>query len=131
MPEPLVVSLVALPAGVLSLVLLSRLLATRDLEAQIRVLEGQVVGWQSMHDHQVASMDRRLLDLEECAARAEEESRMVSLQMQRISQTLQHRVDQLNRQRSGRDAVPSGCGSAGSYATEFDREAALTAGGGW
>lgn len=91
MPEPLVVSSIALTAGMTSLLLLSRRLATRGLEAQIQLLKGQVVAWQSMHDHQVASMDRRLLDLEECAARAEEESRIVSLQMQRMSQSLRRR----------------------------------------
>lgn len=91
MPDPLVVSSMALTAGVTLLLLVSRQLATRGLEAQIQVLKRQVVVWQSMHDHQVASMDRRLLDLEECAARAEEESRIVSLQMQRMSQALRRR----------------------------------------
>lgn len=88
MPEPLMVSSIALTAGITALLLLSRQLATRGLEAQIQLLKGQVVSWQSMHDHHVASMDRRLLDLEECAARAEEESRIVSLQVQRMSQAL-------------------------------------------
>lgn len=135
MPGTLVMGLVALPAGVISLVLLSRLLATRNLEAQIRLLEGQVVGWQSMHDHQVASMDRRLLDLEECAARAEEETRLVSLQMERISHALGSRAE-----RSGHalgSAAPDGDGDGDGIAAgrcpsgPFDRGAALVAGGGW
>lgn len=129
MVSPLVTGTLAAGFGVVLSALLLRTLATRDLESQIRGLEEQVVAWQSMHDHQVASMDRRLLDLEECAARAEEESRMVSQQMLRISRAIERSSDRQDGRNPRRGRV-RGPRITPVDDADDDREAVL-AGGGW
>jgi hypothetical protein len=56
-----------------------------------------VVGWQASHDHQVSSLDRRMRDVEEAAGRAEEEARIVSIQMAELSRNLLRRMDQVEQ----------------------------------
>ena len=66
-----------------------------DLRTRLEALHRQVVSWQAAHDHQVASLDRRMRDVEQAAARAEEEARIVSVQMADLTQGLVRRLDQV------------------------------------
>jgi hypothetical protein len=137
MPDLLIGGVVALLLGGPATLIVVRVTATRALEEQIAQLEAQVVAWQGMHNHQVASMDKRLADLEECAARAEEEARLVSHQLERISRSLVRSGDSGNPcdlvlrsgPRAGAGEVESG--SEAHPGSAADREAALTAGGSW
>lgn len=63
-----------------------------DLRGRLEALSEQMEAWQSAHDHQVVTLDRRMADVEAAAARAEEEARIVSLQMSDLSEGLSHRV---------------------------------------
>jgi TolA-binding protein len=70
---------------------------SRDLHQRLDALCRQVVAWQAAHDHQVASLDRRLRDVEIAAARAEEEARIVSVQMAELTQGLCQRLEQVEQ----------------------------------
>jgi hypothetical protein len=69
----------------------------RDLRGRVDSLHRQVVAWQAAHDHQVASLDRRMRDVEQAAARAEEEARIVSVQMAELTQGLVRRLEQVEQ----------------------------------
>jgi hypothetical protein len=69
----------------------------RDLRSRVDSLHRQVVAWQAAHDHQVASLDRRMRDVEHAAARAEEEARIVSVQMAELTQGLVRRLEQVEQ----------------------------------
>lgn len=69
----------------------------RDLRGRVESLHRQVVAWQAAHDHQVASLDRRMRDVEQAAARAEEEARIVSVQMAELTQGLVRRLEQVEQ----------------------------------
>lgn len=71
--------------------------STRGIERRLEGLYGQVVAWQAAHDHQVESIDRRLRDVEKSAARAENEARMVSVQLVDMSRSLLGRIEQVER----------------------------------
>lgn len=68
-----------------------------ELQRRLDALHGQVVAWQAAHDHQVASLDRRMRDVEAAAARAEEEARIVSVQMAELTQGLCRRLEQVEQ----------------------------------
>jgi hypothetical protein len=68
-----------------------------DLRTRLEALHRQVVAWQAAHDHQVASLDRRMRDVEVAAARAEEEARIVSVQMAELTQNLVRRLEQVEQ----------------------------------
>lgn len=63
-----------------------------DLRGRLEALSAQMEAWQSAHDHQVVTLDRRMADVEAAAARAEEEARIVSIQMSDLSEGLTQRV---------------------------------------
>ncbi|HEY8545955.1 MAG TPA: hypothetical protein VIL36_12940 [Acidimicrobiales bacterium] len=75
-----------------------------DLRTRLDALHRQVVAWQAAHDHQVASLDRRMRDVEQAAGRAEEEARIVSLQMMELSQRLAKRLDRVEKRQKGEPA---------------------------
>jgi hypothetical protein len=75
--------------------------STRGIERRLEGLHGQVVAWQAAHDHQVESIDRRLRDVEKSAARAENEARMVSVQLVDMSRSLVGRIEQVERRIRG------------------------------
>ena len=60
------------------------------LRGQLQALREQVEAWQAAHDHQVDSLCRRMTDVESAAARAEEEARIVSLQLTELCEGLSH-----------------------------------------
>jgi hypothetical protein len=64
----------------------------KELRTRLEVLSGQMEAWQAAHDHQVVTLDRRMADVESAAARAEEEARIVSIQMSELSQDLALRI---------------------------------------
>ncbi|MGH9209806.1 MAG: hypothetical protein ACRD2C_03895 [Acidimicrobiales bacterium] len=68
-----------------------------ELHQRLDALYEQVVAWQAAHDHQVASLDRRMRDVETAAARAEEEARIVSVQMAELTQGLCRRLEQVEQ----------------------------------
>lgn len=69
--------------------------STRGIEQRLEGLHGQVVSWQAAHDHQVAGIDRRLRDVEASAARAENEARIVSVQLTNLSALLLGRMEEV------------------------------------
>jgi hypothetical protein len=71
--------------------------STRGIERRLEGLYEQVVAWQAAHDHQVETIDRRLRDVEKSAARAENEARMVSVQLVDMSRSLLGRIEQVER----------------------------------
>lgn len=71
--------------------------ASNELQLRLDALCQQVVAWQAAHDHQVASLDRRMRDVEVAAARAEEEARIVSVQMAELTQGLCRRLEQVEQ----------------------------------
>ena len=76
----------------------SQHLGTRGIERRLETLYGEVLAWQAAHDHQVESIDRRMRDVEASAARAENEARMVSVQMADLSESLAGRIEQVEQQ---------------------------------
>lgn len=68
-----------------------------DVRRRLEALHRQVVSWQAAHDHQVESLDRRMRDVEEAAARAEEEARIVSVQMAELTRGLVRRLEQVEQ----------------------------------
>jgi hypothetical protein len=74
-----------------------RRLGTRGIERRLDALYQQVVAWQAAHDHQVELIDRRMRDVETSAARAENEARMVSVQMAEMSETVKGRIEQVEQ----------------------------------
>lgn len=80
---------------------------THGIERRLEGLAGQVIAWQAAHDHQVEAIDRRLRAVERSAAGAENEARMVSVQlvdMVDTSRSLIGRIDQVER-RAARGAA--------------------------
>lgn len=75
-----------------------------DLRTRLEALHRQVAAWQAAHDHQVASLDRRMRDVEQAAGRAEEEARIVSMQMVELSQRLAKRLDRVEKRQKGEPA---------------------------
>ena len=117
-------SVLGVVGGCVGFVLLGRWcvqhFSTRGIERRLEGLYGQVVAWQAAHDHQVESIDRRLRDVEKSAARAENEARMVSVQLVDMSRSLLGRIEQVER-RIARGAAHTcspgrhqGTGSGGS-----------------
>jgi hypothetical protein len=94
-------SVLGVVGGCVGFVLLGRWcvqhFSTRGIERRLEGLYGQVVAWQAAHDHQVESIDRRLRDVEKSAARAENEARMVSVQLVDMSRSLLGRIEQVER----------------------------------
>ena len=72
-----------------------RHLSTQGIEQRLEGLHGQVVSWQAAHDHQVAGIDRRLRDVEASAARAENEARVVSMQLTNLNSSLLRQMDEV------------------------------------
>lgn len=70
-------------------------LGTSGIEHRLEGLCAQVVAWQAAHDHQVESIDRRMRDVEASAARAENEARIVSVQLTAMSRSLAGRLEQV------------------------------------
>jgi hypothetical protein len=52
-----------------------------QINTNVGTLIHQVGRWQAAHDHQVTSMDRRMCDVEASTARAERETRILSIQL--------------------------------------------------
>jgi hypothetical protein len=94
-------SVLGVVGGCVGFVLLGRWciqhFSTRGIERRLEGLYGQVVAWQAAHDHQVETIDRRLRDVEKSAARAENEARMVSVQLVDMSRSLLGRIEQVER----------------------------------
>jgi hypothetical protein len=107
---------VGMPLAVLAARWCLRHLGTQGIERRLEALCAQVAAWQAAHDHQVESMDRRLRDVEASAARAENEARMVSVQIAGMDRSLVTRLDRvqhrLARGASWR-AAGGGCACAG------------------
>lgn len=80
--------------------------STRGIERRLEGLYGQVVSWQAAHDHQVEGIDRRLRDVEASAARAENEARIVSVQLTDLTSTLLERMEQVEHRLTARRHVP-------------------------
>jgi hypothetical protein len=74
-----------------------RRLGNRGIERRLDALYQQVVAWQAAHDHQVEQIDRRMRDVETSAARAENEARIVSVQMAEMSETVKGRITQVEQ----------------------------------
>jgi hypothetical protein len=92
-----------------------RQFSTRGIERRLEGLCGQVVSWQAAHDHQVEGLDRRLQDVEASAARAENEARMVSVQLVDLSRSLLGRIEQVEHRLAARRhnrVAPTGTGVA-------------------
>lgn len=71
--------------------------STRGIEQRLEGLHGQVLSWQAAHDHQVEGIDRRLQDVEASAARAENEARLVSVQLANLSASLLGRIEEVEQ----------------------------------
>jgi hypothetical protein len=69
--------------------------AVRALERHLELLHRQVLAWQASHDHQVEMIDRRMREVEASAARAENECRMVFVQVSEMSESLAARIQQV------------------------------------
>lgn len=98
-----------------------RTFSTRGIERRLEGLYGQVVSWQAAHDHQVEGIDRRLRDVEASAARAENEARMVSVQLTDLSRSLLVRMEQVehrmvSRRHAQSNRVRKVAGSSGLVA---------------
>jgi hypothetical protein len=90
--------LVGLVAGVSAVlfVVVRQPLASRgtgELRVHLDALHRQVVAWQAAHDHQVAVLDRRMRDVEVAAAGAQEEARIVSVQLAELTQGFMRRLE--------------------------------------
>lgn len=91
-----------LPAAVMTGHWCVKHLGTRGIERRLETLCQEVVAWQAAHDHQVEVIDRRMCEVEASAARAENEARMVSVQVAEMSESLFGRVtNPLGRYRPG------------------------------
>jgi len=112
-------SVLGVVGGCVGFVLLGRWcvqhFSTRGIERRLEGLYGQVVAWQAAHDHQVETIDRRLRDVEKSAARAENEARMVSVQLVDMSRSLLGRIEQVER-RIARGAAHT-CTTPGRHQT--------------
>lgn len=53
--------------------------------------------WKTAHDHQVVMLDRRLANVEAAAGRAEEETRLVSIQISGLSKDLDRQPEQRSK----------------------------------
>ncbi len=100
--RPVLLILVGLVAGMTTVMIYGgrQLMAetsVRDLRGRLESLNKQVVAWQRAHDHQVGVLDRRMRDVEVAAARAEEEARIVSLQMADLTRGLVRRLEQVEQ----------------------------------
>jgi hypothetical protein len=93
--ESLAAGLIVVPAAVMFGHWCVKHLGTRGIERRLEILYRQVIAWQAAHDHQVESIDRRMRDVEASAARAENEARMVSVQMAEMSDSLAGRIEQV------------------------------------
>ena len=82
--------------------------STHGIEQRLEGLHGQVVSWQAAHDHQVAGIDRRLRDVEASAARAENEARIVSVQLTNLSTLLLGRMEEVEHRLLSRRHGPPG-----------------------
>lgn len=91
----LAVGLFGVPAAVILGHWCCKHLGTRGIERRLEALYQQVMAWQAAHDYQVESIDRRMRDVEASAARAENEARMVSVQMADMSEALAGRIEQV------------------------------------
>jgi hypothetical protein len=113
-----VLGVTAAPVAVLLVRWCLRGAGMRGIERRLEHLCTQVMGWQAAHDHQVETIDRRLRDVEASAARAENEARIVSVQLADMSRSLVGRLDQvehrIGRSPSGRGGSCSVMAAAGS-----------------
>jgi hypothetical protein len=91
----LAVGAFSLPAAAILGYWCSARLGTRGIERRLEALYRQVMAWQAAHDHQVEWFDRRMRDVEASAARAENEARMVSMQLADMSESLAERMEQV------------------------------------
>jgi len=91
----------------------ARQFSTQGIERRLEGLCGQVVSWQAAHDHQVEGLDRRLQDVEASAARAENEARMVSVQLVDLSRSLLVRIEQVEHRLAARRHNRVGTNGAG------------------
>jgi hypothetical protein len=94
----LAVGVPMMPAAVIVARWCAKHLGTRGIESRLETLYSVVVAWQAAHDHQVESIDRRMRDVEASAARAENEARMVSVQMADMSDSIAGRIEQVEQQ---------------------------------
>ena len=89
MKETLAAGLIVVPAAVMFGHWCVKHLGTRGIERRLEILYRQVIACQ------VESIDRRMRDVEASAARAENEARMVSVQMAEMSDSLAGRIEQV------------------------------------
>lgn len=94
----LAVGALTVPAAIIIIRWCAQHIGTRGIERRLESLCGEVVAWQAAHDHQVETIDRRMRDVEASAARAENEARMVSVQMADMSESLAGRIEQVEQQ---------------------------------
>lgn len=55
-----------------------RSVSTTSVARRLDALHQDVRAWQAAHDHQIEALDRRMQRVEEAAARAETEARMIA-----------------------------------------------------
>lgn len=111
MRAAIVVCMAGIPLAMLVGRVARRYLTTVGIEQRLVELQGQLQAWQVAHDHQVGNIDRRLRHVEDCAARAENEARMVSAQLGELSAVLSTRLKQIEH-RVARGLPPSGTSNA-------------------
>ncbi|MGH9213853.1 MAG: hypothetical protein ACRD2C_24745 [Acidimicrobiales bacterium] len=98
MRTALALGAIAVPAAMIIGRWCAKHLGTREIERRLESLYHEVMAWQAAHDHHVESIDRRMRDVEASAARAENEARMVSVQMADMSESLAGRIEQVEQQ---------------------------------
>jgi hypothetical protein len=77
-----------------------------ELRVHLDALHRQVVAWQAAHDHQVELLDRRMRDVEVAAAGAQEEARIVSVQLAELTQGLVRRLELVEQRNDLVDRFP-------------------------
>jgi hypothetical protein len=107
MSVALAVGLAGIPLALLVGRWARRYLDTLGIERRLDQLQAQLHSWQAAHDHQVDNIDRRLNQVEECAARAENEARIVSAQLGELTEMLSARLRQVEH-RLARGLPPAG-----------------------
>jgi hypothetical protein len=113
MRAAVVVGMAGVPLAMLVGRLCRRYVNTVGIERRLEELYEQLQSWQAAHDHQVAGIDRRLGHVEEMAARAENEARIVAAQMSELNQVLSDRLHQIeHRVNRGAQASPTTGGCA-------------------
>lgn len=89
------ISLAATLVAAVALALMARSLGRRlsHVDAGLSALTRQVNAGLAAHDHQVASLDRRMREIEVLAASAEREARIVSMQLVDLHKSVVHEAE--------------------------------------